>query len=300
MNIKRLRKHGWKETFRNFLLTQKAKRWRSSYKGEVRKISPPMGYESVFKETFKKKLNEKYWRFGQSWGEFHPDHLYQYYDMNGDYSQTSKDGLVLSLRNVPKHYKKSEIKEWSRRPNMPEEFTVDTVVGMVTSKIGWKYGWFEAWIKLPQGQSYWPAFWFSGINSWPPEIDVFEAYSDVGQRYEEKTFFGKVPDKKIQPNLHYGVEGKSYDQYGPYNVAVANSTERFVQYICHWERNFIRIYYDGILIFETTNKEILKWYNGSKDELGVLFNHGRTKKQPNSLPDESDMIVRSFEVFQKI
>jgi hypothetical protein len=301
MNIKRLRKHGWKETFKNFILVQKAKRWASSYKrGEIRKIAPPIGYRSVFKENFNNNLNETYWRVGQPWGEFHPGHLYQYYDTTGEYTKPSNQGLVLSLRNVPKKFKRSEMDKSTVDPNTPEEFTIETVIGILTSKIGWKYGWFESWIKLPEGQSYWPAFWFSGINSWPPEIDVLEAYSDIGPRYEERGLFRKIPDRKIQPNLHYGVEGESYDQYGAYNAPIAKPTQRFVQYVCHWDKNFIRIYYDGMLIFETKNPEILKWYNGPKDELGVLFNHGRTKQQPKGLPQESDMIIQSFSVYQKI
>lgn len=37
------------------------------------------------------------------------------------------------------------------------------------------YGYFETREKLPPGGlRYWPAFWLSGTNYWPPEIDVFE------------------------------------------------------------------------------------------------------------------------------
>ena len=87
--------------------------------------------------------------------------------------------------------------------------------------------------------------------------------------------------------------------YGPYDVAIADCTNRLVQYICHWEKDFLRIYYDGALVFETTDPKILKWYNGEKDQMVVIFNHGRNEHQPNVLPNESAMIIRSFSVSQK-
>ena len=42
-----------------------------------------------------------------------------------------------------------------------------------------KYGYFETKIKVaPRGAKYWNAFWLSGTDTWPPEIDVFELMGD--------------------------------------------------------------------------------------------------------------------------
>ena len=272
-----------------------------NYQGEARSVQQPEDYTLVFRDLFNGPLNTEKWRYGMRWGDFHPDALYQYYDTNGTLSYVSTEGLVLELRNIPKTYIKRQLPEWRQSPNMPEEFTIPTGVGLVTSTEGWQYGWFEAWIKLPKGQSYWPAFWLSGVNSWPPEIDIFEAYSDQGPDYDGKFLFSKMKGKRIQPNLHYGVvEEGTKKMYGPYDVPVADCTDRFVQYACHWERDFIKIYYDGALVFETTDPDVLKWYNREKDQMLVIFNHGRMKDQPNDgLPYESAMIVKSFSVWQK-
>lgn len=226
-------KHIIKDTINNLLYRFKAIYRSLSYKGEIRKVDPPEGYSLSFEDDFKTHLNTEVWRYGQPWGDFHPDGLYQYYDTDGKLSYTSKDGLTLELKNTPKKYVKSELPEWRRAPNLPDEFTIPTGIGLVTSKIGWKYGWFESWIKLPKGQTYWPAFWFSGLDTWPPEIDVFEGYTDNGPEYNGK--FGLVKSNRIQPNLHYGkLQDGTKEMYGPYNVAIADPTERFVQYVCHW------------------------------------------------------------------
>jgi beta-glucanase (GH16 family) len=190
-----------------------------------------------------------------------------------------------------------------RTPSMPEEFTIPVGVGYVSTKKYWQYGWFEAWIQLPEGQSYWPAFWLTGQNGWPPEIDILEAYSQNGPKYEERSLFGigkKIPYQKIQPNIHYGkTEDGTKKDYGSYDIPVAKCTERFVQYVCHWEENFIKIHYDGILVLEITDQKILKSFNGDNDQMYVIFNHGLHQDFPGN-PQESSMIIKSFRVLQKL
>jgi beta-glucanase (GH16 family) len=62
--------------------------------------------------------------------------------------------------------------------------TYPYVSGMVTTgryipkappKWSGSYGYYEARIKVPSGQSVWPAFWLLPVNhDWPPEIDIME------------------------------------------------------------------------------------------------------------------------------
>jgi beta-glucanase (GH16 family) len=52
--------------------------------------------------------------------------------------------------------------------------------GMIRSKQTFRYGYFEARIKMPPGRGLFPAFWLNsdydetGYLSWPPEIDILE------------------------------------------------------------------------------------------------------------------------------
>lgn len=294
-------KHKIKETAKNYLLRARSIFNYIRYDGNGSVINPPKGYSKVFEDEFTSKLNNKSWGYAQPWGDFHSGDLHQRYDTYGTYSYTSSEGLVLELRNVPRTYKKSDLPDWRQNSNMPDEFTIPVIVGMVHSKMNWQYGWFEGLIKLPKGQSYWPAFWLSGSNSWPPEIDIFEAYSEIGPEYNKKLISDKfisVPDWKIQPNLHYGsIENGTKKMYGPYNSPIAECTERFVQYVCHWEKNFIKIYYDGSLIFECKDPDILNFYNGNKDQMYMIINHG-AHPDSSGINDESAMLIRSIKVYQ--
>jgi len=184
---------------------------------------------------------------------------------------------------------------------MEDEFTVDVCVGLIHSKESWRYGWFEASIKLPEGQAYWPAFWLSGAHSWPPEIDIFEAYSHEGPKYDKPRFFKwfSRPNQRIQPNLHYGsIEKGTKSMYGPRNIPVADATDRFVQYACLWEEDRIEIYYDGIKVFQCTDPKILETYNASDSHQFIILNHGLHHGHPDN-PDESAMLVKNVIVKQK-
>jgi len=301
-NLSLFLKHPFMEALKNNVRLFKVEKHYKDYKGEERMVTVPEGYGVVFNDNFDRPLNKDEWRYGMPWGDFHPNHLHQYYDNDGTLSYVAPQGLILELRNIPKTWKKSELPDWRQSPDMPEEFTIPTGVGFVSTKKTWQYGWIESWIKLPKGQSYWPAFWLSGLASWPPEIDIFEGYSHVGHSYEGYKLFDrffKSPNRKIRPNLHYGsLENGTKDEYKSYDVPVADCTERFVQYVCHWEEEFIRIYYDGILVMETTDPKILYWFNKSDAAQYVIINHGLHMDYPKN-PDESAMIVKSFKIYQK-
>jgi beta-glucanase (GH16 family) len=229
-------KHKISDSFVN-LKTNLVNRLKISY---GKPILPPQNYSEVFSDEFNSPLDKNKWRYGQPWGEFHPNDTHQYYDNDGTLSYVSPQGLVLELRKKPKTFFKRDLPDWLIKDNLPDEINIPVGVGMVTTKNSWRYGWFEGWIQLPKGQSYWNAFWLTALKTWPPEIDIFEGYSEEGPEYS----VGGFKNRKIQPNLHYGVvENGTKKMYSPFNNTVRDVTERFVQYVCHWEKDFIRIYY---------------------------------------------------------
>ena len=297
MTIKNFFKHPIKESLRNLWFFI-GSRYRY-FTGEINQFGavPPDGYEIVWEDAFNKPgVNQERWRFGQPWGDFHSGDLDQYYGTEGQLAYVSHDGLVLELRHKPKTYIKRDLPEWRRTPEMPDEFTIPYGIGLVTSRVGWQYGWFEAEIKLPDGKYHWPAFWLTGENSWPPEIDIFEAYSREIPAYSKRGLRNWV----IQPNLHYGsTELGTKEMYGPYNCPVLDADKRFVKYACWWEKDFIRIYYDGYLVFECTDPKVLANFNGDNDSQIMVINHGVNTKSPDETPTESAVVIRSVRVYQK-
>ena len=85
-------------------------------------------------------------------------------------------------------------------------------VGLVSCTEKFGYGTFEIEAKLPKGQpNAWPAFWMWSFDSWPPEIDVFEAYSNKKGSYFNwniDALLGKF--WRCATNVHLGKNPDNY------------------------------------------------------------------------------------------
>lgn len=114
---------------------------------------------------------------------------------------------------------------------------------------GWKYGIFEACIKLPKGRGTWPAFWMMPVNNdfaanpWPDcgEIDIME---EVGYH----------PDY-TSSSIHC----KSYNHViGTQKTAerrTPGAEEEFHIYRLEWTADYIRTYVDGQPLLMFANDE---------------------------------------------
>jgi hypothetical protein len=249
----------------------------------------------VYNETFRdEKLNLGFWRLQQPWGWMNVKNGIpsQYYDKNGEFTETTQDGLSLRTKYLPIEIQKTDLPLSQQKPTLPDSFTVDWLVGLISSKRTFKYGWFGVEIKLPTGKGLWPALWLSGHDTWPPEIDVFEAYSRIDNKYSKKVLCKKRPNWVIQPNLHYGETSKP-KQYGAYDCPINGAIDRYVQYVCLWEEDKIEIFYDGKSVFKTTDKDILEWFS---QEMYIIINNGVISDIET---EESEMMVRNFMVYQQ-
>lgn len=274
-----------KNNLYNFYLQFKA--WllsRKPVEGE-RRVSPPSGYELVFEDNFDKSNLSDKWRISQPWGEFHPGNLHQYWPKDNSCVYISPEGLVLELRNYPKTFYKADLPPWQQKPELPDEFTIDWAAGLVFLKQPYTFGWFEATVKLPVDTSQWGAFWLSGAESWPPEIDVFESYTQ-----------DNPDDIKIRPNIHWGkTEDGTKKDYGAPRIFVKDAHKRFVQYAVHWTEDFIKFYFDGELVQVCENKEMLK---DNSNPQNVILNNG-IKEIEGISSMESAMLVRDIKIYQK-
>lgn len=108
---------------------------------------------------------------------------------------------------------------------------------------GWKYGWFEARIKLPKGKGTWPAFWMMPVagGQWPGcgEIDIME---EVG-----------ADPGDVSATIHcnkYNNTGTSIEHA---TLNVPDAEDEFHVYACEWTPDNLKFYVDGKMILDYAN-----------------------------------------------
>jgi beta-glucanase (GH16 family) len=110
--------------------------------------------------------------------------------------------------------------------------------GIITTfdKFSMTFGYVEMRAKLPKGKGLWPAFWLIPVDqSWPPEMDVFEARGDH-------------PDTISMTN-HWSDEGKH--QFVTQSYTGPDFTQDFHTFGVEWSPSEIIWYVDGVDRFRT-------------------------------------------------
>lgn len=120
---------------------------------------------------------------------------------------------------------------------------------------GWKYGYFEASIKLPKGKGTWPAFWMMPANNnystnpWPGcgELDIME---EVG--YNPNVIYSTIHCNKYN-------NGGSAIESGNKKVDTAESD--FHVYAMKWTSSELTFYVDGatILTYQNDGSGVNAW-----------------------------------------
>jgi beta-glucanase (GH16 family) len=97
-----------------------------------------------------------------------------------------------------------------------------------------KYGYFEARLKIPKGQAVWPAFWLLPAEKdvWPPEIDIMEM---VGQ-----------DPKTILLTYHWKDKNGEHRKDNTNFYAPTDFSEDYHVYSLNWQPNKIEWYIDGV------------------------------------------------------
>lgn len=120
--------------------------------------------------------------------------------------------------------------------------------GRITTRYkgDWKYGRFEAKIKLPTGQGAWPAFWMLPSDwvygGWPlsGEIDIMEAIN-LGMSCPECE---DGREDRVHGTLHFG-KAPPKNSYKGKETHLAAPVTGFHTYAIEWEPTQMRWYVDG-------------------------------------------------------
>lgn len=125
------------------------------------------------------------------------------------------------------------------------------------NKHNFKYGLFEARVKVPAGQGFLPAFWMMPANEnlygqWPRcgEIDIMEVLGN-----ETKTSYGTI---------HYG--NPHSESQGKYTLDKGNFSDEYHIFSAEWEPGKINWYVDGKLM-HTEND----WYSATEGQGEITY-----------------------------
>jgi beta-glucanase (GH16 family) len=101
------------------------------------------------------------------------------------------------------------------------------------------YGYFEARMKIPAGQGFWPAFWtLPSNNSWPPEIDITEILANN--------------PNVTHMTLHWGSNNSSQGSTwtGP------DFSQGFHVFAVDWEPGVVTWYVDGVQRYQIQSSNV--------------------------------------------
>ena len=175
--------------------------FKKTHNNDVNKI----GYTNVFADEFDKPINWDTWKPCEQWGCVRDQIIFK----QSQTTQLNSDAiLTANLNNVSGEplAKAGGLYSWNF--------------------FNAKYGYFETRMKLsPNGLRYWPAFWLSSSDSWPPEIDIFELMGYDSSFFTMTIHWRNVDKNKNQIQLIYD---QIYTVYG-YVATDFDDTIKFLQ-----------------------------------------------------------------------
>ncbi len=171
----------------------------------------------------------------------HPDMPWMWYAE----PEHVNEGLMLSARNSC-----MEVHHWDGNTYHP---TVSASTMMSVDSFG--YGTFSAEIRLPRGRNLWPSFWLTGAESWPPEIDIVEAWTNKTGGYlslSDPHFPWVHPNWRVTHNIHWKRTDGSHGYLGSRRIPLIRLTKdpsrHFVTYECVWNPYELTFKADGRVI----------------------------------------------------
>ena len=155
------------------------------------------------------------------------------------------------------------------------------------------YGYFAIRSKNPSGPATWPAWWLTGKNNWPPEIDIFEMY-------------GKANGKGVHTQtmtIHTGKVETHTKQMLMKKIRLSEDTDTaFHIYACLWTSKRIEFYTDNVRV---KSVKLNRWMRQFFQEpMYLILNNGLENKYLPQLVASgnktSDFQVDWVQVYQAI
>lgn len=139
------------------------------------------------------KWKNRTWEVHERWGIVHPDYPFEYSDKSC--VEVRGEKLILKTKYKPKQITGFGLVPYAH--------------GKAICMDQFHFGSYTIICKLPVGNYLWPAIWMYDHKTWPPEIDIMEAYSNSCGSYFNinfntlKGFFKSLKNPyKIEANYH--------------------------------------------------------------------------------------------------
>jgi hypothetical protein len=220
------------------------------------------------------------WLTHERWGYIHPAKPFMWYDESAVQIDMQTDILHLRTHENPRYFPELDV-------------TSRIGIGLVSCIEPFGYGTYEIECKLPVGKSMWPAFWMYSFDSWPPEIDVFEAYTEKSDSYfklQLKNLFGFW---NVQTNAHYRIDnGNKMIWTKTHWFGFKDPAKNFIKYKLVWEPDSLKYYYNNRLVRTVTNTDLMNQLKDTK--MNVILNSGFETVLPTEQVPITDFIVKSF------
>lgn len=220
------------------------------------------------------------WLTQERWGKVHKDKSWCWYDPS-----------CVRIDN----WKYLHL-ETHKNPTKIDKFKPQYGVGLVSSVEDFGYGIFEIECKLPTGPKLWPAFWLwspSG-GTWPPEIDIFEGYTDNRQGYLKFNRFNPLGWWNLPTNIwtHNNSDGKAVNLRARTGYSgFKNPATNFIKYTCTWSQEYIIIEHDDKIVRIIDDPKVLDHFKNKK--MSVIINNHFQDDVPEG-DNYSDFVVKHF------
>lgn len=189
------------------------------FKKEITNPIEKDGWELIFNDEFNSDiLDTDKWTTHQYWGNIQNGTMWVPEQIS------FKDGeclLTSDNYNGP-----NPVKDHTGTPQH-----INTISGTITTNpsLYKMYGYYEIRCKVPQGGiKYWPAFWFSTKESWPPEIDQFE-YMGAGNSGRMTMTYHWLDDKPNWDEMWGLIEECHIKGYLPIILSTINDNIKYMQ-----------------------------------------------------------------------
>lgn len=223
------------------------------------------------------------WITSERWGLIHADKPYCWYD-NSAVHMNSDKSISLKTHKNPRYFKDMDLSS-------------PVGVGLISCTTKFSHGRFSIEAKMPSGPNLWPAFWMWSWDSWPPEIDVFEGYSNTKGGYFKMRFPELLGFWNIQSNVHYRKDGENKMAGAKNHWLGFKSPERdFIKYEVDWRPDRIDFLWNGKKIRSIKDKLILDQMNSTT--MNVVINNSITSDADTENPPISEFIVRNFKYYK--